>query len=255
MNKRLKRGDPGINPLDAACKRHDIAYSENSDTKSRMEADKNLENTAIKRVFSGDATIGERATAVGIAGAMRVKRSLSKAGLGLRGGVGGSIDKLTKKRKNKNKKKKTKKQKNRTKVKYVSFPSLVKGAKQAIKIFKPDNVESAIKAAVTSIKNNTKGKRIRKPRIIKLPTTHSGGILPLIPIFAGISALGSIVNSAAGIMNAIRQYQKDKTTTTADTNGSEEKSITIGTKSGNGFYLRPNKNGNGFYLSPKPKNP
>ena len=27
--KRIALGDPGINPLDAACKEHDIAYSQN----------------------------------------------------------------------------------------------------------------------------------------------------------------------------------------------------------------------------------
>ena len=31
LKERLVRGDPGINPLDAACKKHNIAYSKNRD--------------------------------------------------------------------------------------------------------------------------------------------------------------------------------------------------------------------------------
>lgn len=33
--KRLARGDPGINLLDRPCKEHDIAYSQSKDTKTR----------------------------------------------------------------------------------------------------------------------------------------------------------------------------------------------------------------------------
>lgn len=40
LQKRLTRGDPGINPLDTACKRHDIAYT-----------DKNSENRSIAEFY------------------------------------------------------------------------------------------------------------------------------------------------------------------------------------------------------------
>ena len=63
LEKRLKRGDPGINPLDEACKRHDIAYAEHKDTASRNIADKILAETAWKRVQSSDSTLGEKLAA------------------------------------------------------------------------------------------------------------------------------------------------------------------------------------------------
>lgn len=46
LKKRLKRGDPGINPLDQAAKEHDIFYSIHKDTSSRHIADNRLENKA-----------------------------------------------------------------------------------------------------------------------------------------------------------------------------------------------------------------
>ncbi|KAK9681122.1 Phospholipase A2-like domain [Popillia japonica] len=42
LQKRLERGDSGINPLDQACKDHDIAYSQSKDLKQRHEADRIL---------------------------------------------------------------------------------------------------------------------------------------------------------------------------------------------------------------------
>ncbi|KAJ8979793.1 hypothetical protein NQ317_007703 [Molorchus minor] len=45
LQKRLARGDPGINKLDKACKQHDIAYSQ-SDLAARHKADYQLEQTA-----------------------------------------------------------------------------------------------------------------------------------------------------------------------------------------------------------------
>jgi len=39
---RLARGDRGINPLDAACREHDIAYSRSNDLGQRHVADRIL---------------------------------------------------------------------------------------------------------------------------------------------------------------------------------------------------------------------
>ena len=44
--ERLARGDQGINPLDNACKVHDITYSEYQNLDQRHRADKELEKTA-----------------------------------------------------------------------------------------------------------------------------------------------------------------------------------------------------------------
>lgn len=89
----------------------------------------------------------------------------------------------------------------------VSFASLVKNAKLAIKHTRPDDIKSAIEFAVSSVKKNKRGKRVREPRTIKLPSIE-GGILPLVPIFAGLSALGSIVGSTAGVANALNQARR-----------------------------------------------
>jgi hypothetical protein len=58
LDERLARGDQGINPLDAGCKVHDIAYRDNKDLENRHKADNELEHKALGRLFSKDASIG-----------------------------------------------------------------------------------------------------------------------------------------------------------------------------------------------------
>ncbi|KAJ8933513.1 hypothetical protein NQ314_013963 [Rhamnusium bicolor] len=81
LNKRIARGDKGINPLDEACKDDDIAYSEFKDTERRNIADRILANKASDRFKSSDASIGEKIAALGVSGIMGMK---SKLGMGLR---------------------------------------------------------------------------------------------------------------------------------------------------------------------------
>ena len=81
LQKRLDRGDPGINALDTACKHHDIAYAESNDIKKRNVADKILSEKAWERVKSKDSSIGEKAAALTIANIIKVK---SKLGMGLK---------------------------------------------------------------------------------------------------------------------------------------------------------------------------
>lgn len=81
LSKRLARGDPGINPLDEACKDHDIAYSRSKDISSRHEADKVLAEKAYNRFKANDSSVGEKIAALGVAGAMKAK---TKLGMGLR---------------------------------------------------------------------------------------------------------------------------------------------------------------------------
>jgi len=61
----MARGDQGINPLDAACREHDIAYSHN-DLAERHVADKILAEKARKRIIARNLTIGERAAATAV---------------------------------------------------------------------------------------------------------------------------------------------------------------------------------------------
>lgn len=81
LQRRLARGDKPINKLDAACMQHDIAYSQEKDLSKRHEADNILSNAAMNRVKSSDASIGEKAAALGVAGIMKAK---VKLGMGLK---------------------------------------------------------------------------------------------------------------------------------------------------------------------------
>lgn len=80
LEKRLARGDRGINKLDQACRDHDIEYAKNKNLNARHVADKILENVARERMHATDAKIGEKISARLVAGAMKAKR---KFGMGL----------------------------------------------------------------------------------------------------------------------------------------------------------------------------
>ncbi|KAL7294510.1 hypothetical protein TKK_0012501 [Trichogramma kaykai] len=69
LAKRLARGDKGINPLDSACKDHDIAYSQKNYA-IRSSADNTLAEKALERVRARDSSIGEKIAALAVAGAM-----------------------------------------------------------------------------------------------------------------------------------------------------------------------------------------
>lgn len=251
LKKRLARGDQGINPLDSACKEHDISYSNHSDTTNRSVADKKLQKEAFKRFLSKDASIGERATALGVAAAMKIKRTLT--GKGLKCCVKKKKG-LTKKKKVKGKRSKKKVSKKPLRKKTVSFNSVVKNVNKAIKKSKPGNIETAIKLAVATVKNTSKGKHVKAPRTIKVPH-YSGGVLPLVPIFAGLSALGSIVGSSVSIANAIDRAKKAQMELEESKRHNHViEDVVISSKAGRGFYLHSGKHGKGFYLSQKSKN-
>lgn len=81
LQKRLNRGDPGINLLDKACKQHDIAYAQTSDLSKRNVADKILGEKAWERVKAKDSSIGEKTAAFAVTNIMKAK---SKLGMGLK---------------------------------------------------------------------------------------------------------------------------------------------------------------------------
>lgn len=225
LEKRLARGDPGINPLDAACKRHDIVYSKFRNGEERTEADRILSSEAWKRVLAKDAGAGERTAALLVTGVMKTKIGLSKLGKGLR--------KRTKS---------SKKLKRGTKLKKCSFKAMVSKAKKAIKVGRPTSADAIVNTALAAARDMKKNKIISQPRVIPIP--KSGGILPLVPIFAGLSAIGSLAGGASAIYNAIKS-----------TNNAKKKSgmgaIAVGKSiRGDGLYLRPYKKGYGLYFKP-----
>lgn len=80
LDERLKRGDQGVNPLDAACREHDIAYSQFRDLKQRHRADNILAEKAWARVKANDSNLAERSAAWFVTNAMKTK---VKFGLGM----------------------------------------------------------------------------------------------------------------------------------------------------------------------------
>ena len=81
LHKRLARGDRGINPLDVACREHDVAYSRNKDLRQRHVADRILASVARKRVIAKDASVGERVAAAAVWTTMKAK---TKLGMGVK---------------------------------------------------------------------------------------------------------------------------------------------------------------------------
>ena len=212
LEKRLKRGDRGINPLDRAAKDHDVFYSSNPSASDRHVADKELENKAWERVLAPDSSISEKAAAYLTTNAMKFKR---KMGMGSANpflkkkasSLASLFSKSNSRVKKKMKKKKKKNGKNKKKMS-ASFGSLVRKAKRAVKGVKEKDIrdESSFRNKVeASLKavGSHKGavKKMTKTRIIPIPKT--GGMLPLIPIIAGISKIGAIAGGASTIVNAI----------------------------------------------------
>lgn len=241
LKKRLARGDPGINLLDKACKEHDIAYVQSNDIDQRHIADQKLINKAIERTKAKDASIGEKASSFLVEKIMKMK---TKFGMGMGCGEG----------KKKRKQQKTKKIKTGggAKKKLPTFNQIVGKSKQKItKVKKPQTLRKSIQLALqVARKVSAKDKKsIKKPRIIKVPKT--GGILPLIPIFAGLSALGALGGGAAGIAKAVIAA-KEATNQLKESKKHNRTMESIAM--GRGMFLKPHKTGLGIYLNPNQKN-
>lgn len=238
LEKRLARGDPGINKLDQACKKHDIAYSTLRNSKQRRQADRELITHALPRIYSHDAKLGERAAALLVTSLMGAKIGLSKIGLGL----ADKKNKRNKMKKNRQHVKTVKKRKtNRSKMKRksISFNELVRGVRTSIKNSK-SSMNNAIKAAIRKGKDMKRNKTVKMARTLKLPK-FGGSILPIVSILSALSAVGSISASTSAIMKAFKQIQNIKKYAS---NGETKKKI------GRGLYLMSNASGSGFYLKP-----
>lgn len=204
LQKRLARGDKGINELDEACKNHDIAYSQHLNLEDRHKADFRLLNMAKQRVNSKNARTGEKIASWLVSKVMKTK---------LKNGAG-----------------------------VKSFKSIMSKIRGSMKNQKHKNNNSAIKAAYLTAKKMFKNKNIRLPRLIPIPKT--GGILPLLPIFAGLSALGSLAGGAAGIAKAVNSYKTAKQNLEeSQRHNKMMESIALG----RGLYIKPYK-GNGLCL-------
>lgn len=279
----MERGDVGINELDKACKEHDIAYGQTTDRKKRNISDHILAGKAWNRFKSSKASLGERAAALGVASIMKTK---AKLGMGVLSSsrrkrkrvanktkkrkttpkpkIGGRLKKNCRKRKTIKRGKGVggiKKRRRRASKKNVKkiYRNAVSSAKQQIKSIKPRSLNEATKIAVDAAKHAVKvnGGITRKeakeglPRIIPVPKI--GGVLPLIPIFAGLSALGALVGGSASVANTvINAKNAKKSLSEAQRHNETMEAIALGksSKTGSGLFLSPYKKGFGLYLAP-----
>lgn len=225
LEKRLERGDIGINPLDEACKSHDIAYT-SKDTNIRRLADRELRSKAWQRIKARDASFGEKSAALTVAGLMKLKSGIEK--------VGG---------------------------KHSSYENVLGDAIQEAssslkrKAYKSekDAAKTALRAARAVVKRNKTQKKCCKYRVISIPKT--GGALPLlIPLFAGLSAIGSLAGGTAAVVNAVNSTKNARAQLKeSERHNQMMEAIALGNKKGTGLHLKPYRNGLGLYLSPQSK--
>lgn len=225
LAKRLARGDKPKNKLDSYCKEHDIEYSRNTDLEHRHQADKVLENRAWERVQAQDSGFGEKSAAWLVTTAMKAKRKV---------GMGGGGSKKPKPFKS-----------------YV-VNSVRKLVKRHCGKGTNDYIKSALQAARKTVKQAGGRRKIKVPRVIRVPKI--GGIIPLIPLFAGLSALGALSGGAAGIAKAVSDARigKSKLAEAMRHNKTME-AIALG-KKGSGLYLNKHKTGFGLFLKKMSKN-
>lgn len=234
LAKRLERGDRGINQLDEACKEHDIAYSQSDNLSERHKADKILADKAWGRFKSKDSKLGERLNAFLVTNAMKGK---IKVGMG----------NLTKK---KTSAQRTKSKKNKSKTTFANGKSLfnkaISEAKKKLKDENPNDITRGIKIAKATFEDiyNKKKKGVTNiPRVIPVPKI--GGVLPLIPIFAGLSALGALGSGVTNIVKVIKDLKNAKAQLAeASRHNRQMEAITLG----KGLHLKPYKKGYGLFL-------
>ncbi len=218
--KRLAQGDSGVNKLDEYCKDHDIAYHKSSNLKDRHKADLILLKMAKQRAVAFDASTGEKLAARLVSKAMSAK---IKTGSG-----------LSKKRSPKVTSGKGLKSKLKT---------VITKVKRHIKKLKPKTKKMAIELAIAATRELANDSSIKLPRVIPIPKT--GGVLPLIPIFAGLSAAGALAGGAAGIAKTINEFKMAKKLYEESRRHNEKmEALCIG----KGLHLKPHKSGLGIFV-------
>lgn len=127
-----------------------------------------------------------------------------------------------------------------------TLKKVVSHTKKHIKKIKPSCKKALMELAYTAAKDFASDFPIKLPRIIPVPKT--GGFLPLVPIFAGLSAAGSLAGGAAGIVKAINAYKiAKKQLAESERHNKEMETLLIG----RGLHLKPYKDGLGIYVTKK----
>lgn len=208
LRERLLRGDKGVNPLDEACKRHDIAYHNNpTSLQERHRADLELAAAAESRLRDPNTPLGERLTSLAVNKIMKFK---VKRGMG------------------------------------ISFAQVVKHSRKAIRgKGKNASHNDLLKAAVRAARKIARGRIVKTPRVIPIP--KSGGFLPLIPLLGALAAAGSLaggVTTAAKNIYEMVKKSKSEGGRSSSSSSSSEKIVGKGLymhpyKKGMGLYLTP----------------
>lgn len=224
--KRLTRGDKGVNKLDEYCKEHDIAYHKSSSLRDRHKADLVLLKMAKKRAVASDASVGEKFAAHLVSKAMLTKVKTG-AGLQNRKGDKNCSKRITSGNGFKNK-----------------LKNVITKTKKHIRKLKPKGKKMAIELAMAAARELVDDSSVKLPRIIPIPKT--GGVLPLIPIFAGLSAAGALAGGAAGIAKTINDFKMAKKRFDELKRHNEKMEVLC---IGKGLHLKPHKNGLGIFVS------
>lgn len=226
--KRLANRDKGINKLDEYCKEHDIAYHKSSKLKDRHKADLILLKRAKERAVASDASVCEKIMSRLVSKTMSAK---IKTGSGQKKSSKKRSRKITSGKGLKNK-----------------FKNIISKTKRRFKKLKPRCNKVAIELAMAAARELADDSSIKLPRFIPIP--KSGGVLPLIPIFAGLSAVGALAGGAAGIAKTINEFKIAKKQLAESKRHNEKmEALCIG----KGLHLKPHKHGLGIFIS-KEKN-
>lgn len=118
-------------------------------------------------------------------------------------------------------------------------------------------VNQAVRVARSLVKKAGGRRKIRVPRTIPIP--KHGGVLPfLVPLFAGLSAIGGLTGGVSGVVRAVNASQEaKKKLIEAQRHNRTMEAIAIGKQKsvdGSGLYLKPYRKGMGLYLRHPTKN-
>lgn len=109
------------------------------------------------------------------------------------------------------------------------FKAALKATKNVIKKNVGEkNLMKLTKKCVAVAQKTFKTKKTKVPRTINIP--KKGGVLPLIPIFAGLSALGALTGGVANVVKVANEFNRNTTS-----------------HLGKGLYLTPYK-GNSYKI-------
>lgn len=129
-----------------------------------------------------------------------------------------------------------------------TFKNIVSHTKSHINNLKPKCKKMLMELAYATAQELASDLPIKLPRVIPVPKT--GGFLPLIPIFAGLSVAGGIADGVIGIKKAINTFKAAKQELLNSKRYDQRmESVCVG----KGLHLKPYKDGLGIYVT-KQKN-